>query len=129
MTTSILMIVLGQANAWYTNQPENNIVKDIKRKISIAILLIVPNAATLGSALMIALTILSHQDSIDSWNAWILGIGFLVSFGCFCVYWVFCFCQLPFCSNRVRSNQTLSMKLHFFLDYLMPNPYKYKLAI
>ena len=84
LTTSILVILLGQAN-----QPESNIVKDIKRKISIAILLIVPNAATLGSGLMIALTIVSHRDSITSWNAWILGIGLLVSFGCFCVYWVF----------------------------------------
>ena len=40
MTTSILVILFGQANAWYANQPETNIVKDIKRKISIAILLI-----------------------------------------------------------------------------------------
>ena len=83
LTTSILVILLGQAN-----QPESNIVKDIKRKISIAILLLIPNAATLGSGLMIALTIVSHRDSITSWNAWILGIGLLVSFGCFCVYWV-----------------------------------------
>ena len=109
LTTSILIILLGQANAWYANQPESNIVKDIKRKMSIAILLLVPNAATLGSGLMIALTIVSHRDSITSWNAWILGTGLLVSLGCFCVYWVFCFCPLPFCSNK-----TLSMKLHFF---------------
>jgi len=99
LTTSILMILLGQVNAWYANQPESNIVKDIKRKISTAILLLVPNAATLGSGLMIAVTIISHQDSIVSRNALILGIGLLVSLGCFCVYWVFCCCPLTFCSN------------------------------
>ena len=38
LATSVFMILLGQANAWYANQPESNIVKDIKRKISIAIL-------------------------------------------------------------------------------------------
>ena len=69
------MILIGQANAWYANQPEDNIVKDIKRKIKIAILLMIPNAATLGSALMIALTVISTDDPIKSWNAIVLGIG------------------------------------------------------
>ena len=31
--TSILMIILSQAKAWYANQPEENVVADIKRKI------------------------------------------------------------------------------------------------
>ena len=109
LTTSILMILLGQANAWYANQPEDNIAKDIKRKMKIAILLLIPNAATLGSGLMIALTIVSHKDSIRSWNAWVLGIGLLVSLGCFCIYWACYCCPLPFFSIQTRG-----MKLLFF---------------
>ena len=109
LTTSILMIILGQANAWYANQPEDNIVKDVKRKIKIAFLLMIPNAATLGSGLMIALTIVSVKDRITSWNAIVLGVGLMVSQGSFCIYWA-CSCwPLPFFSI-----QTQSMKLHFF---------------
>ena len=112
LTTSILMILIGQANAWYANQPEDNIVKDIKRKIKIAILLMIPNAATLGSALMIALTVISTDDPIKSWNAIVLGIGLMVSLGSFCAYWA-CICRpLPFCSIQTRG-----MKLHFFKIY------------
>ena len=109
LTTSILMIILGQANAWYANQPEDNIVKDVKRKIKIAFLLMIPNAATLGSGLMIALTIVSVKDRITSWNAIVLGVGLMVSLGSFCVYWACSCCPLTFCSI-----QTQSMKLHFF---------------
>ena len=119
LTTSILMILLGQANAWYANQPEDNIVKDIKRKLKIAVLLLIPNAATLGSGLMIALTIVSHKDSIRSWNAWALGIGLIVSLCSFCVYWACICCPLPFCSIQTRG-----MKLHFFIIYpKIPNLY------
>ena len=119
LTTSILMIILGQANAWYANQPEDNIVKDVKRKIKIAFLLMIPNAATLGSGLMIALTIVSVNDPITSWNAKVLGVGLIVSLGSFCVYWA-CSCwPMPFCSI-----QTQSKKLHFFKIYQkIPNPY------
>ena len=103
------MILLGQANAWYANQPEDNIVKDIKRKVKIAFLLMIPNAATLGSGLMIALTIVSVNDPITSWNAKVLGVGLIVSLGSLCVYWA-CSCwPLPFCSIQTRG-----MKLHFF---------------
>ena len=113
------MILLGQANAWYANQPEDNIVMDIKRKLKIAILLMIPNAATLGSGLMIALTIVSVNDPITSWNAIVLGVGLMVSLGSFCVYWVCSCCPLPLCSIQIRS-----MKLHFFMIYQKtPNLY------
>ena len=112
LTTSILMILLGQANAWYANQPEDNIVKDMKRKLKIAMLLMIPNAATLGSALMIALTVISTDDPIRSWNAMVLGIGLMISIGSFCAYWACSFRPLPFCSIQTRG-----MKLHFFKIY------------
>ena len=119
LTTSILMILLGQANAWYANQPEDNIVKDIKRKLKIAMLLMIPNAATLGSALMIALTVISTDDPIRSWNAMVLGIGLMISIGSFCAYWACSFRPLPFCSIQTRG-----MKLHFLKIYQkIPNLY------
>ena len=113
------MILLGQANAWYANQPEDNIVKDIKRKMKIAALLLIPNAATLGSGLMIALTIVSVNDPITSWNAIVLGVGLMVSLGSFCVYWACSCCPRTFCSIQTRG-----MKLHFLKIYQkIPNLY------
>ena len=113
------MILLGQANAWYANQPEDNIVKDIKRKVKIAILLMIPNAATLGSGLMIVLTIISTENPIKSKNALVLGIGLAVSLGSFCVYWACSCCPRTFCSIQTRG-----MKLHFLKIYQkIPNLY------
>ena len=49
LATSILMILVGQAKTWYANDPEINVIRDIKRKIVIALLLIIPNFAVLGT--------------------------------------------------------------------------------
>ena len=91
----------------YVNAP-----KDIKRKVKIAILLMIPNAATLGSGLIIVLTIVSADTPIKYRNAMVLGIGLMVCLGSFCVYWAFSCCPLSFCSIQTRG-----MKLHFFKIY------------
>ena len=52
LCTSCLMILVGQANAWYANEPETNIIKDIKRKIAIAALLLSPNIIVICGALI-----------------------------------------------------------------------------
>ena len=116
LSTSVLLILLGQANAWYSNNPENNLVKDIKRKVAIAILLLIPNTAALGSGLLIALTIFTKQDSLPFWsgNTLFLGIGLLVSFGFFSIYWVCLFYSLPFCSSRTLSMFMLIIYIFVF---------------
>ena len=116
LSTSVLLILLGQANAWYSNNPENNLVKDIKRKVAIAILLLIPNTAALGSGLLIALTIFTKQDSLPFWsgNTLFLGIGLLVSFGFFSIYWVCLFYSLPFCSSRTLSKFMHIMPIFVF---------------
>ena len=42
------MILVGQAKTWYANDPENNVIRDIKRKVVIALFLMIPNFAVLG---------------------------------------------------------------------------------
>ena len=42
------MILVGQAKTWYANDPENNVIRDIKRKVVIALFLMIPNVAVLG---------------------------------------------------------------------------------
>ena len=54
--TSCIMILVGQANAWYANEPETSIIKDIKRKIAIAVLLLSPNITVIGGALLTGAT-------------------------------------------------------------------------
>ena len=56
LCTSCLMILVGQTNAWYSNEPETNIIKDIKRKIAIAVLLMSPNITVIGGALITGVT-------------------------------------------------------------------------
>ena len=51
------MILVGQANAWYANEPETSIIKDIKRKIAIAVLLVIPNVTVIGGALIVITSI------------------------------------------------------------------------
>jgi hypothetical protein len=48
LATSVLMILVGQAKTWYANDPENNVIRDIKRKVVIALFLMIPNFAVLG---------------------------------------------------------------------------------
>ena len=45
---SLLMIMLGQANAWYSNNPEPDLTKDIKRKMLITPMLMVFNVLFIG---------------------------------------------------------------------------------
>lgn len=47
------MILMGQANAWYANNPETSLIEDIKRKIVIAVLLVIPNVTVIGAALIV----------------------------------------------------------------------------
>merc|ERR1711971_558532 len=85
-------ILLAQAKAWYANQPEISVVADIKRKIVIAVLMLIPNLAVFGSGLIIAVTLFSHREwgqSYRSLNTTLLGIGILIMICCFCVYWFF----------------------------------------
>jgi len=53
LCTSCLMILVGQANAWYANNPETSLIEDIKRKIAIAVLLVIPNVTVIGGALIL----------------------------------------------------------------------------
>ena len=53
LCTSCLMILMGQANAWYANKPESSLIEDIKRKIAIAVLLLSPNIAVIGGGLIV----------------------------------------------------------------------------
>merc|ERR1711974_584567 len=55
LTGSILMILIGQANAWYATKPEPDLLKDLKRKIAIAFLLFIPNTAILGGGVFLVL--------------------------------------------------------------------------
>ena len=90
--TSVMMIILAQVKAWYANQSEENVVEDIKRKIVISVLLLIPNFAAFGSGLIIAVTLFSHREwgqTYKSLNTWLLGIGILIMICCFCVYWFF----------------------------------------
>ena len=92
LVTSVIMIILAQAKAWYANQPEISVVADIKRKIVIAVLMLIPNLAVFGSGLIIAVTLFSHKEwgqSYRSLNTMLLGIGILIMICCFCVYWFF----------------------------------------
>ena len=45
---SLLMIVMGQANAWFSNNPEPDLTKDIKRKVMITPMLMVFNVLFIG---------------------------------------------------------------------------------
>ena len=49
------MILVGQANAWFANEPETSIVKDIKRKIAIAVLLVSPNVTVIGGLILMGM--------------------------------------------------------------------------
>ena len=53
--TSCIMILVGQANAWYGNEPETSIIKDIKRKIAIAVLLVSPNVTVIGGLILMGM--------------------------------------------------------------------------
>merc|ERR1711974_207162 len=52
---SILMILIGQTKAWYATKPEPDLLKDLKRKIAIAFLLVIPNTAILGGGVFLVL--------------------------------------------------------------------------
>ena len=45
---SLLMIMFGQANAWYSNNPEPDLTKDIKRKMLITPILMAFNVLFIG---------------------------------------------------------------------------------
>ena len=56
---SFLMIVFGQANAWYSNNPEPDLTKDIKRKMLITPILMVFNVLFIGVPVVVL--------AIDEW--------------------------------------------------------------
>ena len=125
--TSVMMIILAQVKAWYANQSEGNVVEDIKRKIVISFLLLIPNFAAFGSGLIIAVTLFSHQEwgqTYRSLNTWLLGIGILIMICCFCVYWFFwrkdrC-CEQP----RLSKYELLSPEFYlYFKCKLIPVSY------
>ena len=56
---SLLMIMFGQANAWYSNNPEPDLTKDIKRKMLITPILMVFNVLFIGVPVVVL--------AIDEW--------------------------------------------------------------
>ena len=50
---SLLMIIFGQANAWYSNNPEPDLTKDIKRKMLITPILMAFNVLFIGVPIVI----------------------------------------------------------------------------
>ena len=75
------MILVGQANAWYANEPETSIIKDIKRKIAIAVLLLSPNVTVIGGLLIIMAS--------GTFTAMIMILILVV--GMMLIYWI-CYC-------------------------------------
>ena len=56
---SVLMIMFGQANAWYSKKPEPDLTKDIKRKMLITPILMVFNVLFIGVPVVVL--------AIDEW--------------------------------------------------------------
>ena len=55
LSASVLMILYSQSNAWYAAKPEENLVQDIARKLSLSLFLLMPNLAVLGVGVIIVI--------------------------------------------------------------------------